>query len=289
MKVLPLTVVLALLVAALFTLPVIFTRQTDRDRFGALKFETTSAFSKIRIREKGSTRTLLFVDDLGRERCQSAVDLADPGTLQLAYARSIFASLLVRHPQERVLILGLGGGGMVRFFRQHFPETTVDGVEIDPEVARLARDYFGVATDARTGIHVADAFEFVHGTSTEYDAIYLDTFLRAPEESGLEEKTSRLKTIEFLSTLKSRLRPGGVVAFNLIVSDPTTPADLVAIETVFPGCARFAVPGTGNLAILAPAEGGVPEREALERRGAELDAIFDLGFSLRQVAGNRVE
>lgn len=289
MRFLSFAVLVALLVAGMAVLPVIFTRQTPEERHGALALETNSGFSKIRVREKGSLRSLFFVDAKGREQCQSVVDLEDPGTLQLDYTRSLFASLLVRHPQERVLILGLGGGGMVRFLRHHFPETTVEAVEIDPVVADLARRHFGVTPDARTRIHVADAFEFVHGTPASFDAIYLDAFLRAPEESGLEEKTRRLKTREFLSTLKACLRPGGLVAFNLIAADPATGEDLSAITSVFPGAARFAVPGTGNLVVLAPAEGAVPAREELARRAAGLDDLLDLGFSLADLAGDRLD
>lgn len=258
-------------------------------RYGPVIHEQRSDYSLLRVRERGTVRSLLFVDEAGEEQCQSSIDLADPGALQLGYTRGLFLSLLQRDPQERVLILGLGGGGMVRFLRHHFPATVVEAVEIDPAVVAVARSHFGIADGPATHLHTADAFDFVATTGEVYDAIYLDAFLRAPEASGLEEKTRRLKTREFLGQLRDRLTPGGLVAFNLIAADPRTEEDLAAIRDVFPGMARFAVPDSGNLVVIAPGDGPMPDQEALLKKASDLEARHDLGFSLLDFAKARIE
>jgi spermidine synthase len=256
---------------------------------GEVIHETRSEFSRIRVREKDRVRRLLFVDEAGDEFCQSAIDLDDPATLQHGYAKGMFASLLFREPQDRVLIVGLGGGGMVRFLNERFPETLVEAVEIDPVVVGIAAEYFGVRDGPRTKLHTADAFTFFDAPRGEYDAIYLDAFLRAPESTGLGETTKRLKTESFLATLRAHLKEGGVIAFNLIVTDPRTDGDLEAIRAVFPGMVRFAVPGTGNLVVIAPREGESPSMEELIQRSGRLDGIYhDSGFSFGDLARNRI-
>lgn len=262
---------------------------TPEARYGPVIHEVCSDFSLIRVRERGTVRSLLFVDEAGREQCQSSVDLANPGRLELAYSRGIFLSFLVRHPQDRVLILGLGGGGMVRFLNHHFPETVVEAVEIDPAVVKIARSHFGLINGPTTRLHTADAFDFIASGEGTFDAIYFDAFLRAPEASGLEEKTRRLKTRAFLGQVRDRLAPGGVVAFNLIAADPRTEEDLAAIREVFPGMARFAVPNSGNQVVITSRDAFVLDQESLKARSAELDGLFDFGFTLTDLVRGRID
>lgn len=220
-------------------------------KYGEMIHETRSAFSLIRVRERGMVRSLLFVDEAGREACQSSVDLADPATMRLAYTETLLAATRHRLPGGRVLVVGLGGGGMVRCLETISPETAVEAVEIDPVVVRLAREYFGVVESERVKVYVGDAFDFFDGSRGLYDAIYLDAFLRAPESSGLGEKTARLKTAAFLEAMRAHLAPGGAAAFNLIRADPRTEGDLAVIRSVFGTVELREVPGTGNLVAVA--------------------------------------
>ena len=111
-------VLLATLLAALF-LPK--SSLFPRSAYGPILHEEQSGYSRIRVRGNEKMRHLLFVADNGREGLQSSIDLTDPGELQVRYTRALFASYLFRHPQEKVLIVGLGGGGMVRFSEKFRP------------------------------------------------------------------------------------------------------------------------------------------------------------------------
>ncbi len=256
------------------------------ERYGAMIFEERSEFSHIRVRQFGSIRSLLFVDKDGAEQRQSAADLDSPHALQLGYGRGLLLSLLFRHPQERVLMVGLGGGDMVRFINHALPETHVDAVEIDPAVVRVAADFFDVRSGSRTAIHTRDAFEFLGETAERYDVIYMDAFLKPPAGSDMGALTQRLKTEAFLGDVRGRLRPGGVVAFNLIEADSSTGADLAAIRAVFPSVYVFGVAGTGNLAVLATLEENRRSQEELRERAAELpeNLTGELGF--RELIGD---
>jgi len=61
-------------------------------------------------------RTLVFVRDNGEEFVESMVNLRRPHELLLPYSRFMLASYLLQSGQQRVLIAGLGGGGMVHFY-----------------------------------------------------------------------------------------------------------------------------------------------------------------------------
>ena len=166
--------VVGALVAVVVVPKQIYERLLDR-RFGEIIHEVQSAYSHIRVREREKIRSLMFVDgESGLEQRQSAIDMDAPEEMQLGYTRSLFASFLFRHPQERVLIVGLGGGGMVRFLNHHFTETQVDAVEIDPEVVKIAADYFGTREGERTTIHTEDAFVYLKSLHGPYDAIYME-------------------------------------------------------------------------------------------------------------------
>ena len=169
-------------------------------------------------------RCLTFVDPKGREERQSAIDMKNPHAMQLGYTSSFFASLLFREPQERVLIVGLGGGGMVRFLNHAFPQTLVEAVEIDRVVVDVAKDYFGTKEGPMTKIHVADAFDYLKETHGPFDALYMDAFLQPSVDSGLErhpateddrfcEKPAQSNQIgwhrRFQSTRTRFLYPGG--------------------------------------------------------------------------------
>ncbi|MCB1232314.1 MAG: fused MFS/spermidine synthase [Verrucomicrobiae bacterium] len=245
---------------------------------GEVIHEATSAFAHLRVREKGSVRSLMFVESDGTELMQSRIDLEKPEHLELRYSRAMFVSFLFRPNQQRVLIVGLGGGGMVRFLNAAMPETRVDAVEIDPAVVSAAAEFFGTENGPRTTIHTADAFEYLGDPAgPKYDVIYMDAFLRPPVEEGaaeLVEKAQRLKTAAFLEQIRARLvkEPGGLVAFNLIEREPSTPDDLAAIRSVFPSVYEFPVAQTGNLVVIASTEAERVSAEELGKRAAELEA-----------------
>lgn len=263
-KFLPAIIAAVLLVVANGVLLVVlpsWQRAVELERaHGEIIHEEWSDFAHLRVREQPDSRrrSLTFVDAEGREQLQSRIDLDAPSRLELRYSRAMFASFLLRETQPRVLIVGLGGGGMVRFLNAAMPETQVDVVEIDPAVVKAAAEYFGTDNGPRTTIHTADGFEYLGDeTGPKYDVIYMDAFLRPSVDSvaaALQEKTQRLKTAAFLEQIRARLVDGGdssgLVVFNLIKREASTDNDLAAIRSVFPTVYEFDVAGTGNLVVI---------------------------------------
>ena len=183
---------------------------------------------------------------------QSRVNLTAPHTLVSPYARSMFASYLYQPQPRRVLIVGLGGGAMVRFLTHHEPQVQIDAVEIDPAVVRLADQYFGVRSGGNVRVHTADAVAFVESTIDRYDLILMDAFLRPSSDTDTTGVPTRLKTLAFLGRLKQALAPGGVVAFN--VNEHASMADdIAAVTTAFGHVAVYRSPPSDNKVVIAAA------------------------------------
>src|SRR5687768_12048988 len=111
-------------------------------RYGKVETTVTSKYSRIRIRKKNDTVSMMFIRDSGEEVLESRVNMKRTHDLLVDYTRYMFLSYLFKPKHEKVLIVGLGGGGMVHFMKHHDPKCQVDCVEIDPEVVRLAGEYF---------------------------------------------------------------------------------------------------------------------------------------------------
>lgn len=121
------------------------------------------------------------------------------------------------HGIERVLMLGGGGFSYPKHALTTHPELSMDVVEIDPAVVRLARRWFFLdelekLAGERLGLITADARAhlaqaIVEGTS--YDAIVNDCFSGAAP-------TRSVATLEALLHIKACLRPGGLYLANVV-------------------------------------------------------------------------
>jgi spermidine synthase len=253
----------------------------SRHTLGRLEHEEVSAFSTIRVRREGDIRVLTFVRDNGQELVQSRVDLTAPQTLASSYARSMFASYLYQPQPRRVLVVGLGGGAMVRFLAHHEPDVRIDAVEIDPAVVRLADQYFGVRSGRNVRVVTADAVAFVQSTEERYDVILMDAFLRPSSDTDDTGVPTRLKTVEFLGRVKRALAPGGVVAFNINEHDRMAD-DIAAVAAAFGHVAVYRSTAADNEVAIATA-GAMPSDEVLRARVGALDAQFGGALSFADI------
>lgn len=252
---------------------------------GDLEHEEVSAFSRIRVRRDGDVRALTFVRDNGQELVQSRVNLTAPHILLSPYARGMMGSYLYQPHPRRVLIVGLGGGAMVRFLAHHEPQVQIDAVEIDPAVVRIADEYFSVRSGGNIRVHTADAVAFVESTADRYDLILMDAFLRPSSDTDATGVPTGLKTLAFLRRLKQALAPGGVVAFN--VNEHASMADdIAAVAAAFGHAAVYRCPPSDNKVVIAT-EGGLATDDEVRARADALDARFGGALSFAEVVRNR--
>ena len=114
------------------------------------------------------------------------------------------AHMYVRKPQQ-VLVIGLGAGQIGPVLEA--AGIDVEVVEIDPEVVRLARQYF----DFQGTAVVADGRRYLQRSDKHWDVIMVDAYLGS-------SPPWQLYTREAFALYRERLNPGGAVVINFIGS-----------------------------------------------------------------------
>ncbi|MBF0626813.1 MAG: fused MFS/spermidine synthase [Magnetococcales bacterium] len=238
----------------------------------------------IEVSEDHATRTLAFDSHL----TQSRMSLADPNVLVLRYTRRMMAGLLFLEAPTlqtpfRVLMIGLGGGSLVKFLLHHFSACRMDVVENDPLLPTLARRYFHLPRELRLTLHLEDGGRFMERMATDataggYDLILLDAF----DQAGMARD---VYTDPVFVQAHARLSTRGVLVINMIRSDEALyHRGAEAIRRRFPGASlALSVPGFNN-EILFAGPGVVSQednsRQTLEERARMLEARLKLNFSL---------
>jgi spermidine synthase len=105
------------------------------------------------------------------------------------------------------LILGLGGGTLVRLLHARWGAFPILGIDDDPAVLHLARSVEWLPREALEVV-MADAFAFVRACHERYDYVAVDLF------HG-EEQDRRAFGKPFLRRLRSLLEPRGQLAVNM--------------------------------------------------------------------------
>jgi len=256
--------------------------------------EARSDFSHVQIQQLGRRRSMIFRREDGSELTQTTIEVNHADSLALPYAKAQAAALLlVPHPR-RVLVLGLGGGTLPRFFRRMIPDVTIDAVEIDPVVVELAARWFGIEAGPRMEVFTEDAIAFIDRSSPtsrrahdrSYDLIYVDAFLE-PNAEGADNSgiPLALRKQTILEGLRSRLAPAGAAVFNLHFRSGYA-EQAAAIAAVFPRRYKVGIDSSTQRHIIALA-GDPPALDAaqLASRAAVLDADGRFGVDFGALVG----
>lgn len=204
----------------------------------------------------------------GSHYVESVHDLLDPGALPAEYTRYMTLAALYAKKFERGAFVGLGGGRTASYLVNSFPAFRLEIAELDPEVIRLAKKYFGVAENDRLKISAQDGRVFLVRTKNAYDVIFLDAY-RGPFVPF------HLLTREYFELVKKRLAPGGVVAQNVEPSTMILDSALVTIGSVFKNVETY--DAGGNVVVIAYDGEKVPEAE-LRKRAQALQAASRLRY-----------
>lgn len=196
-------------------------------------------YNSLTIERRGTVVELRARSRQG-EYLESAVDLADPLNLQVAYTRSLYAGLFFKAPPERVLMIGLGGAGFHRLFAHAYPQALLQSVELDPKVEELARTHMAFAPTERTPVATMDGRLYVKRSRERWDWLILDAF-----RGGYVPP--HLKTQEFYRECAARLADDGVFLTNLHAGTELFYADLKTLRSVFPQVVLFQTRGRGNV------------------------------------------
>lgn len=241
----------------------------------------TAKRGELRARLLDQTYDKPFVVDDGQLRylyfsvrlMQSAMRLAAPDDLALRYTQKMMAFLLFQPRPERIALIGLGGGSLLKFCRRHLPAAHFTAVEISAEVIAFGEAFLLPPPGPLLQILQADGADYVAEVEPGLDALLIDAF----DEHGF---APALNCREFLQSAWDKLSAKGVLVINL-AGERASYAGLVGeVMDVFDDQVQIIpVPDDGNHVLLAFRERHFePRWRWLHNHARELRARFGLDF-----------
>ena len=210
-------------------------------------YETESSYNYIQVIQQGEYRYLRLNEGQGVHSIYHPDRLAYGGTWMQMLAAPFFNRPPYFPDQiQNMAIVGLAGGTTARQATHAFGPVPIDGYEIDPEIIRVGREYFGmtqsnldaIAKDGRWGLATSD---------TSYSLISIDAY-RPPYIPW------HLTTAEFFEVVYDHLEADGVIAINVgrAPQDQKLLAGIVAtVQTRFPSVYVIDVPNSYNSIVYA--------------------------------------
>ncbi|MBA9075138.1 spermidine synthase [Flavobacterium gossypii] len=128
---------------------------------------------------------------------------------------------------EHILVLGVAGGSVIKTLTEEIKfKGRITGVEIDPEIIKIANSYFNLDKISNLEIVIDDAFEFVLKTKNKYNLIIIDIFQDTTMPNFLFEEFFQNRTC-FL------LKNKGIILFNtMCLSDKDNLRNKKYLESV---------------------------------------------------------
>jgi predicted O-methyltransferase YrrM len=128
---------------------------------------------------------------------------------------------------QNMLLLGIGGGSLIHFFRKIYPNISVDAVDIDPEIIHVAKKYFGLDGMADLTIINDDAQNFVkdvYKKNISYGMIVVDLYIGRSVPNFVWQQS-------FMENVKKLLTANGSVFIN-VVHDGENEKRVLALEKI---------------------------------------------------------
>jgi spermidine synthase len=183
-------------------------------------------YDKPFLVEDGKHRAMCFSID---GSIQSEMRIDDPDALVNEYTHKMMAFLLFCPRPRHVLMIGLGGGSLVKYCHRHLPTTRVTAVEIDANVIAL-RSHFRIPPD---GSHL----RVIHADGARYVADLAESVERpdvllvdAYDRKGIARSVTEA---EFLENARRVLPDRGVFVMNLAAYESDCATHLRMIRSVF--------------------------------------------------------
>lgn len=147
----------------------------------------------------------------GPNGTQSGVYINNPESLVFWYTLRM-AEVVAEVPNKsHILVLGGGAFTLPQYLAKTYPDSTVDVVEIDPELADIARQYFYYEDPRNVNMIFEDARTYVNKSEQKYDAILVDVYSDSSVPFSLMTK-------EYGYQVERLLADDGVVIVNMIAS-----------------------------------------------------------------------
>jgi len=109
----------------------------------------------------------------------SILDKSQPERLVLPYLESMMAVLLFLPEPESVLLLGAGGGAILRFLNEYFTDNCTLAIDYDENVIKITEKYFLNDNFTQNSIMNIDAIQYISKPSiNKFDLMFVDLLER---------------------------------------------------------------------------------------------------------------
>lgn len=128
----------------------------------------------------------------------------------------------VNQTQLRNLVIGLGGGGLLNYIQNCLKDVKMLAVEIDPEIVKVAREFFELADDKnRLEIVVGDGLKYLKekaAAKVQFQSILFDVDSK-DQSLGISCPPKEFLEGEILEAVKNLLPTDGVFILNFVCRD----------------------------------------------------------------------
>lgn len=191
----------------LVLLAVFGTRGSDKSSQGLI-YETESAYNYIQVLQVGSSRYLRLNEGQGVHSVYDPTALFYNGPWEQVLTAPFFnPGITSPENVKSMAIIGLAAGTTARQASQAFPEIQIDGIEIDPKIVEVGREYFDM-TEPNLNVIIQDGRWALAQSDKRYQVISVDAY-RPPYIPW------HLTTREFFQEVKDHLTDDGVMVINI--------------------------------------------------------------------------
>ena len=106
---------------------------------------------------------------------------------------------------RNILVFGVGGGTVFGAFAKAYPKACMTGVDVDPEIIRIGKTYFGLDKLPHLMLVTEDARDY--SEHQKYDLVIVDLYIGNDVPGFVTENP-------FLSKVRRLLPPGGRMIMN---------------------------------------------------------------------------
>lgn len=170
---------------------------------GEIIHEACDAEGLVHVYQRAGLRYLTF----GNQVEQSCLNTARPHSPEHVYIQAMVLAAVFAPQARRALVLGLGGGSLVRALRAARPALMVDAVERRQVVVDVAASHFGVVAGRRLRIHCNEAADYMAASAQRYALVFADLYLAEGMHPSQVDR-------DFLAACSMSLDPNGLFVAN---------------------------------------------------------------------------
>ena len=174
---------------------------------GTFVYETESRENYIQVTEEDGTMLLSLNDGHAVHSVYNPEQALTGGPWDYFLLGPLFRNDPGPASLDSALLIGLAGGTVAHQLTLAYGPMPIDGVEIDPEIARVGREYFGM-TEPNLHVVVQDGRYALRTSDSVYDLIGVDAY-RQPYIPF------QLTTQEFFREIDAHLTDQGAAVINV--------------------------------------------------------------------------